>query len=255
MAVHNPMGMNADSGLESIGSRDGRLTVRLLMSFSDRRRTEVAAHLVLLAALFATAACSSGSAQVPEFAAKAQYAEGQSDQTAVLAGGCFWGVDAVFKHVKGVKRVVSGFAGGASSTAHYDVVSTGTTGHAESVEITYDPSQVSYSDLLRVFFSVAHDPTELNYQGPDHGTQYRSAIFYANPVQQAIALAYIRQLDQARVFPAPIVTQVVPLAGFYAAESYHQNFLARHPDYPYIVFNDLPKLHALQKELPALYKR
>ncbi|HLW78769.1 MAG TPA: peptide-methionine (S)-S-oxide reductase MsrA, partial [Terriglobia bacterium] len=219
--------------------------MRLSSLMGDRRWNRAAAPFVLVAGVLAVAACSSGSAQVPEFAAKAQYTEGQGEQTAVLAGGCFWGVDAVFKHVKGVKRVVSGFSGGGSSTAHYELVSTGTTGHAESVEITYDPSQVTYGDLLRVFFSVAHDPTELNYQGPDHGPQYRSVIFYANPLQQTIAIAYIKELDQAHVFAAPIVTQVAPLAGFYAAESYHQNFLARHPDYPYIVFNDLPKLRAL----------
>ena len=247
--------------------------MRLKMRFGDRRQInqidqidqvdsidrihqmEQLAQFALLAAVLVTAACSSGQAQAPEFALKAQFAESAGEQTAVLAGGCFWGVDAVYKHVKGVKSVVSGYAGGQGSTAHYEEVSTGTTGHAESVKITYDPAQVSYGDLLRVFFSVAHNPTELNYQGPDHGSQYRSAIFYSNDTQKGIALAYIKQLDAAGVFGERIVTQVVPLGGFFAAEGYHQNYLARHPESPYIVFNDLPKLHALQKEFPELYRR
>jgi peptide-methionine (S)-S-oxide reductase len=162
-------------------------------------------------------------------------------------------VDAVFKHVKGVSQVVSGYSGGNASTAQYEVVSSGTTGHAESVEVTYDPSQVSYSDLLKVFFYAAHDPTELNQQGPDTGSQYRSAVFYANADQKKIADAYIAQLDQAKVFSEPIVTQVVPLKGFFPAEGYHQNFLARHPDNPYIVINDLPKLDLLHEKFPQLY--
>jgi peptide-methionine (S)-S-oxide reductase len=174
-------------------------------------------------------------------------------QTAVFAGGCFWGVDAVFKHVKGVSQVVSGYSGGNASTAQYEVVGSGTTGHAESVEVTYDPSQVSYSDLLKVFFYAAHDPTELDRQGPDTGSQYRSAVFYANADQKKIADAYIAQLDQAKVFSEPIVTQVVPLKGFFPAEGYHQNFLARHPDNPYIVINDLPKLDLLHEKFPQLY--
>jgi peptide-methionine (S)-S-oxide reductase len=213
-------------------------------------------HLLLLlsVAAFSTVACSSGHGQVPDFAAKSQVPAATGEQTAILAGGCFWGVDAVFKHVKGVTNVVSGYAGGDASTAQYEVVSSGTTGHAESVKITFDSSQVSYSDLLRVFFSVATDPTQLNRQGPDEGTQYRSAIFYANEDQKRIALAYIDQLNHAKVFPAPIVTQVVPLKGFYPAEAYHQNFLERHPDYPYIVYNDLPKLRELQKQFPGLYR-
>jgi peptide-methionine (S)-S-oxide reductase len=176
-------------------------------------------------------------------------------QTAVLAGGCFWGVEAVFERLAGVSTVVSGFAGGSKSTAHYDVVSTGTTGHAESVQITYDPARVSYGQLLKVFFAVAHDPTELNRQGPDEGTQYRSAIFYATPEQQSVAEAYVRQLDAAQIFKRRIVTQVVPLQGFYAAEAYHQHFLDQHPDYPYIVYNDLPKLEHLKKEFPELLRR
>ncbi len=181
--------------------------------------------------------------------------EGSNTATAVFAGGCFWGVDAVFRHVKGVSKVVSGYAGGGSDTANYETVSTGTTGHAESVEVTYDPSQVSYNDLLKVFFFVAHDPTELNRQGPDSGTQYRSLIFYANDEQKKMADDYIAQLDQRKAFSEPIVTKVVPLTGFYPAEAYHQNYLALHPDQPYIVINDLPKLERLQKTFPALYRQ
>jgi peptide-methionine (S)-S-oxide reductase len=176
-------------------------------------------------------------------------------QTAVLAGGCFWGVEAVFERLNGVSGVVSGFAGGSKSTAHYEIVSTGTTGHAESVQITYDPAQISYGTLLKVFFAVAHDPTELNRQGPDEGTQYRSSIFYATPEQKTVAEDYIRQLDAAKIFPRRIVTTVVPLQGFYPAEAYHQHFLDRNPRYPYIVYNDLPKLDHLKKELPELLKK
>jgi peptide-methionine (S)-S-oxide reductase len=192
--------------------------------------------------------------QVPEYAGPDPLASTQGREVAVLAGGCFWGVDAVFKHVKGVKQVVSGYSGGDSKTAEYEAVSTGRTGHAESVKITYDPSKVTYAQLLRVFFSVATDPTQLNRQGPDEGTQYRSVIFYAHDAQKQIALAYINQLNKAGVFSGPIVTQVVPLERFYAAEPYHQDYLAQHPDDPYIVYNDQPKLRALKKEFPALYK-
>jgi peptide-methionine (S)-S-oxide reductase len=175
-------------------------------------------------------------------------------QTAVLAGGCFWGMEGVFERLKGVSSVVSGFAGGSQATAHYEMVSTGTTGHAESVEITFDPHVITYGQLLEVFFSVAHDPTELNFQGPDEGTQYRSSIFYVTAEQKAVADAYIRQLTAARVFPRRIVTTVVPLAasGFYPAEGYHQHFLDRNPTYPYIVYNDLPKIAALRKAFPEL---
>jgi len=193
-------------------------------------------------------------AQVPAFAAAPRVTPAKGEQVAVLAGGCFWGVDAVFKHVKGVSSVVSGYSGGGAATAHYQVVSTGATGHAESVKITYDPSQISYSELLRVFFSVAHDPTQLNRQGPDVGSQYRSAIFFANEAQQETAQAYIAQLNKSGVFSAPIVTQVVPLDRFYAAEDYHQNYLALHPYQPYIVFNDMPKLRRLQQQFPVLYR-
>jgi len=176
------------------------------------------------------------------------------EQTAVFAGGCFWGVDAVFKHVKGVSDVVSGYAGGSAATARYDQVSGGDTGHAESVQIRFNPAQVSYQQLLQVFLSVAHDPTQLNRQGPDTGTQYRSAIFYTSAEQQAATRAYIAQLNTAHVFSRPIVTQVVPLEKFYPAEKYHQNYLALHPNQPYIVFNDLPKLQELRKQFPSLYQ-
>ncbi len=176
-------------------------------------------------------------------------------QVAVLAGGCFWGMEGVFERVKGVKDVVSGFAGGEKATAHYETVSTGTTGHAESVKITFDPSQVTYGQLLKIYFSVAHDPTELNRQGPDQGTQYRSAIFYENDEQKKVAEAYIKQLEEAHVFSRPIVTQVAPLKGFYAAEIYHQHFLDFHPDNDYIRYNDLPKIAALKKQYPEMCKR
>ena len=215
----------------------------------NRRRSGSFSLLGLLS-IFAFA----GIGAVPIQAAEGAPAAPGSRQEAVFAGGCFWGVDAVFKHVKGVDRVVAGYAGGGSSTAQYEVVSTGMTGHAESVEVTYDPSQVTYNDLLRVFFYAAHDPTELNRQGPDSGTQYRSAIFYTNASQKKAADAYIAQLDHAKAFADPIVTQVVPLKGFYPAEAYHQNYLARHPDNPYIVINDLPKLDLLREKFPQLYK-
>jgi peptide-methionine (S)-S-oxide reductase len=175
-------------------------------------------------------------------------------EKAVLAGGCFWGMEAVFESLKGVSNVVSGFSGGAAATAHYEIVSTGTTGHAESVEITYDPSQISYRQLLQVYFSVATDPTELNYQGPDHGTQYRSSIFYTTDDQKRVAEATIRELTAAHAYNAPIVTTVVPFVAFYPAEAYHQHYLQRHPDEPYIVYNDMPKLKALQSRFPSLLR-
>jgi peptide-methionine (S)-S-oxide reductase len=174
-------------------------------------------------------------------------------QTAVLAGGCFWGMEAVFEHVKGVSEVVSGYTGGHAVDPTYEEVSSGRTGHAESVRITYDPARVSYGQLLKVDFEVAHDPTELNRQGPDTGTQYRSAVFYTTPEQKRIAEAYIAQLQAAHAFGEPIVTQVLPLERFYPAEGYHQNYLDRHPNQPYIVFNDLPKIARLKERLPGLY--
>jgi peptide-methionine (S)-S-oxide reductase len=173
--------------------------------------------------------------------------------TAVFAGGCFWGVEAVYRHVRGVKSAVSGYAGGDAKTASYEIVGSGRTGHAESVQVVYDPSQVSYGELLRIFFSVAHDPTELNRQGPDVGTQYRSAIFTRNDAQLQVAKAYIAQLDAAHAFKSPIVTVVTPLPAFYRAEEYHQNYLALHPDQPYIVYNDLPKLAELKARFPDRY--
>lgn len=173
-----------------------------------------------------------------------------ASQTAVFAGGCFWGVDAVFKHVRGVTEVVSGYAGGTTETARYDLVSNGSTGHAEAVRVSFDPARVSYPQLLDVFFKVAHDPTQLNRQGPDVGTQYRSAIFYTSVEQQQQVQNYTR----THRFSAPVVTQVVPLKAFYAAEDYHQNYLARHPFQPYIVFHDKPKLEQLRKQFPELYQ-
>jgi peptide-methionine (S)-S-oxide reductase len=178
----------------------------------------------------------------------------RGEQTLVLAGGCFWGMEAVFEHLKGVSNVVSGFSGGSADTAYYETVSTGQTGHAESIKITYDPSQISYGQLLKVFFSVAHDPTQLNRQGTDEGTQYRSAIFFSNAAQQQVAEVYVKQLNQAHVFSQPIVTQIGPLQKFYAAEDYHQDFIAHHPDYPYVVINDLPKLNQLKQKFAALYR-
>jgi peptide-methionine (S)-S-oxide reductase len=178
----------------------------------------------------------------------------QAEATAVFAGGCFWGVEAVFEHVKGVHKVVAGYSGGSAGTASYEQVSEGDTGHAESVRVRFDPKQVSYGRLLQVFFSVALDPTELNRQGPDSGTQYRSVIFYGNDEQKRIATSYIAQLTAAKAFPAPIVTQVVPLKAFYPAEAYHQHYFSEHPGNPYIVINDAPKVAHLQQLSPALYQ-
>jgi peptide-methionine (S)-S-oxide reductase len=175
-------------------------------------------------------------------------------QTAVLSGGCFWGVQGVFEHMRGVRKVLAGYAGGAPSTAEYETVSTGTTGHAESVQITFDPALVSYGEILRVFFSVVHDPTELNRQGPDSGTQYRSNIFYMDDAQKNVAQAYIAQLNSAKVFSQPIVTRVDTYKGFYPAEAYHQDFLIHNPTYPYIVYNDLPKIKNFQRVLPEYYQ-
>ena len=208
------------------------------------------AALALLA-LTATA----GAAPLPQPAVDIPAASVKGPQTAVFAGGCFWGVEAVFRHVKGVTRAVSGYAGGMVVGPSYEQVGTGRTGHAESVEVTYDPAQVSYGQLLAVFFSVAHDPTQKDRQGPDVGTQYRSAIFYVNDEQKRVADAYIDQLDKAKTFGSPIVTQVAKLPAFWPAEDYHQNYLALHPTQPYIVIHDLPKLAALQKEWPALYAK
>jgi peptide-methionine (S)-S-oxide reductase len=175
-------------------------------------------------------------------------------QTAVLAGGCFWGQQGLFEHVKGVTRVVAGYSGGDGMTAHYEMVGTETTGHAESVQITFDPTQISYGKLLQIYFSVAHDPTELNRQGPDSGSSYRSEIFFASPAQEKVARTYIDQLNKAHAYSAPIVTKVEKLRGFYKAEGYHQDYLIHHPDQPYIVVNDLPKVANFKKMFPSLYR-
>jgi peptide-methionine (S)-S-oxide reductase len=212
--------------------------------------------LLLLITFAGVVACKAGdrsASAVPDPAVDAPRATSKAEQTAVVAGGCFWGIQAVFQHVKGVTNATSGYSGGSAKTAEYELVGTGETGHAESVKITYDPSQVTYGQLLRVFFSVAHDPTQLNRQGPDSGSQYRSVIFYNGDEQKRIAEAYIAQLEKARIFPRPIVTQVVPLKAFYPAEAYHQNYAAQHPNNPYIVYNDAPKVAHLRQEFPELY--
>lgn len=174
--------------------------------------------------------------------------------TAVFAGGCFWGIEAVFEHLKGVKSAVSGYAGGSTVSPSYQQVSTGATGHAESVEVIFDPAVISYPELLQVFFTVAHDPTELNRQGPDVGTQYRSALFHRGPAQRQAAERYVAELVRTKAYPRPVVTQVVPLAAFYPAEAYHQNYLERHPTEPYIVYNDAPKVEHLKRAFPAWYR-
>lgn len=208
----------------------------------------------LLTGLMACGAGMARSNPVPLPDPKVDVPATKGDQTAVFAGGCFWGVEAVFDHVKGVRHATSGYAGGNAGTAEYETVSTGTTGHAESVRVVYDPTKVSYGQLLKVYFSVAHDPTQLNRQSPDVGTQYRSEIFTTTPVQQKIATAYIAQLTAAKAFPAPIVTRVEPLKAFYPAEAYHQHYLAEHPNDPYIVYNDAPKLVHLKQLFPSLYQ-
>jgi len=192
--------------------------------------------------------------QVPAPALDETVAANAMSETAVLAGGCFWGVQGVFQHVKGVTGAVSGYTGGDKEHAIYDVVATGATGHAESVRITFDPHQITFGRILQIYFSVAHDPTELNFQGPDHGTQYRSAIFPRSDEQAKVAKAYIAQLDKAHVFDAPIVTTIEPGKNFYPAEGYHQDFLTLHPDYPYIVYNDLPKIENLKTMFPDWYR-
>jgi peptide-methionine (S)-S-oxide reductase len=215
----------------------------------------VAMMLTVLAGTLACRAGSGASAAVPSPVVDEAKAAAKGKETAVVAGGCFWGIQAVFQHVKGVRSATAGYSGGTVKNPDYEMVSSGETGHAESVQIVYDPSQLSYGELLRVFFSVALDPTELNRQGPDEGTQYRSVIFYSNDEQKHIAEAYIAQLDQARVYPRKIVTQVVPLQAFYEAEGYHQNYATIHPSDPYIVFNDAPKVANLRKEFPELYNK
>jgi len=215
------------------------------------------AFVLLLMLTFGGAmACNAGDkaiTAVPGPAVDAPLASNKSEQTAVVAGGCFWGIQAVFQHVKGVVSATSGYSGGAASTAEYELVSNGDTGHAESVKITYDASQITYGQLLRVFFSVAHDPTQLNRQGPDTGSQYRSVIFYNSDEQKRIADAYIAQLDKVGVFARPIVTQLVPLKAFYPAEAHHQDYARLHPHDLYIVYNDAPKVAHLQQQFPDLY--
>jgi peptide-methionine (S)-S-oxide reductase len=199
-------------------------------------------------------ATASPAVVLPAATADAALTRPGATETAVFAGGCFWGIEAVFEHLKGVKSAESGYSGGTTVNPSYEEVSSGMTGHAEPVRVVYDPSQITYGTLLRVFFSVAHDPTQLNYQGPDHGTQYRSAIFYANPEQKRLAEAYIAQLTNAKAFPRPIVTQVIPLKTFYPAEAYHQDYMVHHPYQPYIVYNDAPKVAHLKQQFPELYR-
>lgn len=199
------------------------------------------------------AASERGAMVLPKPAVDEPLASAPGQETVVVAGGCFWGVQAVFQHVKGVVSATSGYSGGSAATAEYEIVSTGTTNHAESVKIVFDPSKVTFGQLLQVFFSVAHDPTQLNRQSPDEGTQYRSVIFFSNDGEKRIAQAYIAQLEQAKVFPHKIVTQVEPLKAFYPAEAYHQNYAALHPDSPYIAHYDLPKVANLQQQFPQLY--
>jgi peptide-methionine (S)-S-oxide reductase len=219
--------------------------------------TAIAAGVMAVALLAAAglprAASSEKAAAIPAPAVDATAGAARSE-VAVLAGGCFWGVQGVYQHVKGVTRAVSGYAGGEKDTAEYERVGSGRTGHAESVQVTYDPRKVSYGRLLQIFFSVAHDPTQLNRQGPDTGTQYRSAIFPTSEEQARVAKAYIAQLDQAHVFDAAIVTKIEPGRAFYAAEGYHQDFLEQHPSHPYIVINDLPKVRELKRLFPDVYR-
>ncbi len=221
------------------------------MSFPTRRSRPWLA--TLLAAGSLAAACSASHAAVPPPRVDVPASRGGLE-TAVLSGGCFWGIQGVFEHVRGVRKVWSGYAGGLAATAQYEVVSTGVTGHAESVQIQFDPKVISYGRILQIFFSVATDPTQVNMQFPDHGTQYRSEIWYATPDQQRVAEAYIRQLDAAHAFPKPIATRVDPLKGFFRAEGYHQDYLVRHPDQPYIYTYDLPKVGALKREFPTVYR-
>ena len=211
-------------------------------------------HSILAVSLLAALSSAKSPTQFPDPAVDSDRAA-KGKQTAVFAGGCFWCTEAVFEQLAGVDRVVSGFSGGDAASAHYEIVSSGKTNHAESIEITYDPAKISYGQLLKIFFSVAHDPTQLNRQGPDYGRQYRSAIFYKDAEQKRVAEAYIKQLEEAKVFHKPIVTEVAELKGFYPAEEYHQHFVQRHPNHPYVVVNALPKLEKLKKQFPGLVKK
>lgn len=203
----------------------------------------------------ASSSSSTAAAAFPNPATDISTASAETEQTAVFAGGCFWGMEGVFEHVKGVSEVLTGYAGGSADSAHYADVSSGITEHAESIKITYDPSQISYGQLLKIYFAVAHDPTQLNHQGPDAGTQYRSAIFFANNEQKQVAQTYINQLNQAHIFDSSIVTQLAPLTNFYAAEDYHQNFIKRNPYNPYVVIHDLPQIAQLREQFPELYQQ
>ena len=221
--------------------------------FRDSRR--LIASLLLVLTSNGVVAVSLGEAAVLAPAAKFDAPKKPGElETAVLAGGCFWGVEGVFEHLRGVKTVKSGYAGGDKSSAQYEMVSRGSTGHAEAVQIVFDPNERSYGEILRIFFSVVHDPTQPNRQGPDSGTQYRSAIFYADDMQRDIATRYVAQLGEARIYSRPIVTRVDPLRGFFAAEAYHQDFIAKNPKYPYVVINDLPKIRNLQQAFPDVYR-
>jgi len=220
------------------------------MSFSLTRSF---LSFVLTISLVACTAHAAPKTPIPAATSDASLASAPGKQTAVFAGGCFWGTQAVFERVKGVIKTTAGYAGGAASTATYNQVTTETTGHAESVEVVYDPSKITYGQLLRIFFSVAHDPTQLNRQGPDVGSSYRSVIFYSNDEQKRIAAAYIKQLDNAKAFPQAIVTEVTLLKGFYSAEDYHQDYALRNPNNPYILVCDRPKIQALKEQFPDLF--
>ena len=237
-------------------SRSGKVTNRLRSAATALLAAAAGAAILILAAgwlrhSFAQEAAVSLPAPTLDVPPPAD----GKPQVAVLSGGCFWGVQAVYQHVVGVQQVLAGYSGGAADTAEYETVSTGRTGHAESVQIVFDPKRISYGQILRIFFSVVHDPTELDRQGPDEGTQYRSEVFYANPDQQRVAQAYIAQLVAAKVYPGRIVTRVDPLKGFYPAEDYHQDYLLLHPRQPYIVYNDEPKVEALKRMFPALWRQ
>src|SRR5438105_6811908 len=225
------------------------------MPIKISRKTGRAFLTAALLAVFCSGMSGAAAVTVPDPSVDISPSTVKGSQTAVFAGGCFWCTEAVFEQLIGVQKVISGFAGGDAATAHYEIVSAGKTDHAESIQITYDPSKISYGQLLKVFFSVAHDPTTLNRQGPDWGRQYRSAIFYKDAEQKRVAEAYIKQLEEAHVFHKPIVTEVTALKAFYPAEEYHQQFVRRHPDHPYVVVNAFPKLDKLKKQFPELLKK
>lgn len=222
--------------------------------FSQNHFKSLAGIVAFTLSLYGPAWAEGQLSTLPDPSDDIPLAKASAQRSAVFAGGCFWGVQAVFQHVQGVISATSGYSGGSAQTAHYEIVSKGNTGHAESVQVVYDPAKISYGQLLKVFFAVAHDPTQLNRQGPDTGTQYRSEIFVADSEQKKVAEAYLRQLAAANVYPRKIVTKVSSLAAFYPAEAYHQDFLRLHPHHPYIVVNDLPKLDHLKRQFPALYR-